>query len=108
MFADRQEFEAFRKSSEHKFLSADTFNVYKKSLETRLISTEEKLTHRYALLTINRHDKNNNSESKSYFNLDSIIRAFKNGNLQWLKSIIASLAIALLALYLISSITNSA
>ncbi|MDE7419118.1 MAG: hypothetical protein K2N35_02800 [Muribaculaceae bacterium] len=45
-------------------------------------------------------------KSKSYFNLDSIIRAFKKGNLQWLKSIIASLAIALLALYLISSITN--
>ena len=41
--------------------------------------------------------------SKSYLNLDLIIRAFKNGNLQWFKSIIACLSIALLALYLISS-----
>ncbi|MBD5373940.1 MAG: hypothetical protein HDR77_00460 [Bacteroides sp.] len=106
LFAERHEFENFRKSIEQKFLSVDTFNVYKKSLETRLKSIEEKLTHRYALLIINRHDKNGNSESKSYFNLDSIIRAFKKGNLQWLKSIIASLAIAFLALYLISSITN--
>ena len=106
LFAERHEFENFRKSIEQKFLSVDTFNVYKKSLETRLKSIEEKLTHRYALLIINRHDKNGNSESKSYFNLDSIIRAFKKGNLQWLKSIIASLAIALLAFYLMSSITN--
>ena len=106
MFADRQEFEDFRKSIEQKFLSVDTFNVYKKSLETRLKSIEEKLTHRYALLTINRHDKNGNTESKRYFNLDAIIRALKNSNLQWLKPIIVCLSIAFLALYLISSITN--
>lgn len=106
LFADRQEFEDFHKSAEQKFLLVDTFNAYKKSLETRLKSIEEKLTHRYALLTINRHDKNGKYESKSYFNLDSIIRAFKNGNLRWLKSIIAYLSIALLALYLLNSITN--
>ena len=106
MFAARQEFEDLRKSTEQKFLSDDTFNAYKRSLEIRLKSIEEKLTHRYILLTINRHDKNGNSESKSYFNLDSIIRAFKNGNLHWLKSIITCLSIVLLALYLISSITN--
>ena len=106
LFADRQDFEDFRKSIAQKFLSVDTFNAYKKSLESRLKSIEEKLTHRYALLTINRHDKNGNSESKSYFNLDTIIRAFKNGNLKWLKSIIDCLSIALLALYLLSSITN--
>ena len=106
MFAARQEFEDLRKSTEQKFLSDDTFNAYKRSLEIRLKSIEEKLTHRYTLLTINRLDKNDNSESKSYFNLDSIIRASKIGNLQWLKSIIACLSIALLALYLISSITN--
>ena len=107
MFADRQEFESFRKSAEQKLLAVEkNFTSYKKSLESRLKPIEEKLTHRYTLLTINRHDKNGNSESKSYLNLDSIIRAFKNGDLQWLKSIIACLAIALLALYLISSITN--
>ena len=106
MFANRQEFDNFRKSAEQKFLAVETFASHKKSLETRLKSIEEKLTHRYTLLTINRHDKNGNSESKSYFNLDSIIRAVRNGNFQWLKSIVAFLSIALLALYLISSITN--
>lgn len=57
MFVDRQEFENFLKSAEQKFLSADTFTDYKKSLEVRLKSIEEKLTHRYSLLTINRHEK---------------------------------------------------
>ena len=106
MFANRQEFDNFRKLADQKFLSVDTFNVYKKSLEMRLKSIEENLTHRYTLLTINRNDKNGNSESKSYINLDSIIRALRDGNFQWLKSIVGFLSIALLALYLISSITN--
>ena len=106
MFVGRQECDNFRKSADQKFLSVDNFKDYKKSLETRLKSIEEKLTHRYALLTINRHDKNGNSESKNYLNLDSIIRAVRNGNYQWTKSIVAFLFIALLALYLISSITN--
>lgn len=106
MFAGRQEFENFRKSAEQKFFAADNFKDYKKSLETRLKSIEEKLTHRYTLLTINRNYKNGNSESKGNLNLDSIIRAVRNGNFQWLKSIVAFLSIALLALYLISSITN--
>ena len=105
MFADRQEFEDFRKSAEQKFLAVETFNSYKKSLEVRLKSIEEKLTHRYSLLTINRHDKNGYSESKSYFNLDAIIRAVKNSNLQWLKPIIVCLSIGLLALHLLHSIT---
>lgn len=105
MFADRQEFEDFRKSTEQKFLSADNFNAYKKSLETRLKSIEEKLTHSFSLLTIKRHDKNGNSESKSYITLDTIIRADKNSNLLWLKPNIVCLSIGLLALYLISSIT---
>ncbi len=105
-FADRQEFEHFCKSSELKFLSADTFTSYQKSQEKRLKSIEEKLGSHYSLLTINRHDKNGNSENKSYFNLDTIHRAFKNGNLQWLKPIIVCLFICLLALYLISTITT--
>ena len=106
MFATRQEFDDFRKSADKKFLSTDNFNDYKKFLGSRLKSIEGKLTHRYALLTINLHYKNGNSESKSYFNFDAIIRAIKNSNLQWLKPIIACLFIGLLALYLISSITN--
>jgi len=104
-FADRQEFEHFCKSAEQKFLPAETFNSYQKSQETRLKSIEEKLGSHYSLLTINRHDKYGNSESKSYFNLYTLIRAFNNGNYQWLKPIIVCLSICLLALYLISTIT---
>ncbi len=104
-FADRHEFESYRKSSDQKFLSADTFASYQKSLETRLKSIEAKLGSHYSLLTINRHDKNGNNESKNYFNLDTIIKAFKNDNFHWLKPIIVCLSICMLALYLISTIT---
>ncbi len=106
MFADRQEFESYRKSSDQKFLSADTFTLYQKSLETRLKSIEEKLGSHYSLLTINRHNKSGSNESKSYFNINAIIKAFKNDSLQWLKPIIVCLSICLLALYLISTITT--
>ena len=106
MFADKREFDNFRKSAETKFLSADTLVAYKKSQETRLKSIDEKLSQRFSLLTINCHDKNGSSESKSYFNIDIINRAIKNGNLQWLKPIIIFLSICLLALYLINSITT--
>ena len=102
----RQEFEDFRKSTEQKFLAVETFASYKKSHETRLKSIEEKLTHRYALLTINLHHKNGSSESKNYFNLDSIIQTIKNSNLQWLKAIIVYSLIGMLAIYLLSSINN--
>lgn len=105
-FADRQEFESYRKSSEQKFLSGDTFSDYKKSLEKRLKSIETRLGSHYSLLTINRNDKNVCKESKSYFNLDAIIRAFKNENLQWLWAILASVTIAMFAVFLLRSITT--
>ncbi|MDE5793579.1 MAG: hypothetical protein K2I08_02550 [Muribaculaceae bacterium] len=95
MVCRRQEFESYRKTTEQKFLSADTFTSYQKSQETRLKSIEEKLTHHYSFMTINRLDKKGNSKSKSYINLDSITRAFKNGNFQWFKPIIVRLSIAL-------------
>ena len=106
MFADRQEFDNYRKSSEKKFLYAETFTSYKKSLETRLKSIEAGLRSHYSFLTINRYDKDCNRESKSYFNLDAIIKTFKNDSLQWLKSTIVCIFISLLALYLISTITT--
>jgi len=105
-FVEKKDFVEYRKSSDLKFLSANTFSSYQKSQETRLKSIEEKLSSHYSLLTINRHDKNGNNENKSYFKLDTIIRTFKNGNLQWLKPIIVCLSICLLALYLISTITT--
>lgn len=105
-FTDRQEFENFRKSSEQKFLSADTFTSYQKSQETRLKSIEGKLGCHYLLLTINRHDKNGNNENRSYFNFDHIVRAIKNGNYRWFWSVIVSISIALFAIFLLSSITT--
>lgn len=106
MFADRQEFEHFCKSSEQKFLSVSKFSDYKKSLETRLKSIEEKLGSHYSLLTINRRDKNGNNESKSYFDIDTIISFFKNGDFQWLWAIIASVTIGMFAVFLLRSITT--
>lgn len=100
-FVGRQEFESYRKSAEQKFLSADTFTAYQNSQEKRLKSIEGKLGSHYSLLTINHHDKNGYYVSKNYFNLDAIIRAFKNGNLQWLWAIIASLSIDMCAVFLL-------
>ncbi len=105
-FADRQEFESYRKSAEQKFLSADTFTSYQKSQEVRLKSIEEKLGSHYSLLTIHLHDNNGSIQSKSYFNLDAIIGFFKNGDFQWLWAIIASVTIGMFAVFLLRSITT--
>lgn len=105
-FVDRQQFESYRKSAEQKFLSANTFSDYKKSLETRLKSIEARLGSHYSLLTINRRDKNGNNESKSYFDIDTIISFFKNGDFQWLWAIIASVTIGMFAVFLLRSITT--
>ncbi len=77
-FADRHEFESYRKSAGQKFLSADTFTAYQKSQERRLKSIEARLGIHYSLLTINRHDNNGSNKSTSYINFDTIIKAFKN------------------------------
>lgn len=87
-FADKQEFESYRKSAEQKSLSTADFSTYQKAQEKRLRSIEDKLGCHYSLLTINRHDKNGSNKSTSYINFDTIIKAFKNDNLQWLKPII--------------------
>lgn len=105
VFADRKEFESFRKSTETKFISANTFTVYKKSQETRLKSIEEKLSGRFSLLTINRNTQNVGYNSKSYFNLDTISSIIKNANSQWVTHILVSLFIGMLAIYLLKSIT---
>lgn len=105
VFADRKEFESFRKSTETKFISANTFTGYKKSQETRLKSIEEKLGRRFSLLTINRNTQNGEYNSKSYFNLDTIINFLKTTNSQWVIRILVSLSITMLAVYLLKSIT---
>ena len=105
MFADRQEFESFCKSAVTKFISANTFTVYKKSQEMRLKSIEGKLGHRFSLLTINRHNQKGGYNSKSYFNLDTIQCIIKNANSQWVIRILVSLSIGMLAVYLLRSMT---
>ena len=57
MFVGRQEFENFHKSAEQKFLTVETLTSYKKSLESRLKSIEEKLGRRFSIFTINIHYK---------------------------------------------------
>ncbi len=105
MFADRQEFESFRKSSKQKFLTVDTFTAYQKSQEKRLKSIEDRLGNHYSLLTIHRHDNNGSIQSKSYFDINTIIRFFKNEDFQWLWAIIASITISMFAVFLLRGIT---
>lgn len=106
MFADRQEFEDFRKSTEQKFLSADTFNAYKKSLETRLKSIEEKQKKRFSFLTIKRNIQTILSTAKSSFNPTDVIRFTKQLNLNWLIQILIFLSICLIAAYIYGSIKD--
>ncbi len=106
MFADRQEFEDFRKSIEQKFLSADTFNDYKKSLETRLKSIEENQKKRFSFLTIKRYIQTILSTAKSSFNSTDVIRVTKQLNLKWLIQILIFLSICLIAAYIYGSIKD--
>ena len=105
LFADRQEFESFRKSAETKFISATSFTSYKRLQEMHLKSIEEKLGSRFSLLTINRNTQKNGYNSKSYFNLDTILSIIKNANSPWVIHILVSLFIGMLAVYLLKSIT---
>lgn len=107
VFADKHEFESFRKSAETKFISANTFTSYKRSQESRLKSIEEKLGSRFSLLTINRHAKGQTNNSKSYLNLNSIINFMKGANSQWFIRALVCLSIGMLAVYLIKSITTT-
>ena len=106
MFADGQEFESFRKSAEQKFLSADTFNAYKKSLETRLKSIEENQKKRFSFLTIKRNIQTILSTAKSSFNPTDVIRFTKQLNLKWLIQILIFLSICLIAAYIYGSIKD--
>ena len=101
MFADRQEFESFRKSAEQKFLSADTFIDYKKSLEMRLKSIEEKLGKGFSLLAINFYEQ---KRDKGYRSILNILKYLKDIEFEGFLPFIAFLALGLLAAFLISSI----
>ena len=68
MFADKQQFESFRRSVEQKFLSVETFSDYKTSLEVRLKSIEEKLGQGFCLLAINFYNQKRDKHYKSILN----------------------------------------
>ncbi|MDE7421124.1 MAG: hypothetical protein K2N35_13040 [Muribaculaceae bacterium] len=103
MFADRQELESFRKSTEQKFLSADTFIDYKKSLETRLKSIEEKLGKGFCLLAVNFYDQ---KRDKGYSSIFSGLRNLKGVQIEGFLPFLAFLLVAMFAVYFLRSITN--
>ena len=103
MFADSQEFEAFRRSAEQKFLTVETFASYKKSLETRLRSIEEKLGKGFCLLTINSYEQ---KRDKGYRSILNVIKNLKDIEFEGFLPFVVFLSLAMFALYLISSITN--
>ena len=101
MFADRQEFEDFRKSTEQKFIIADTFNDYKKALEMRLKSIEEKLGKGFCLLAINLY---NQKRDKGYRSILNVLKNLKDIEFEGLFPFMILLIIVSLAVFLISSI----
>ena len=101
MFADRQEFEDFRKSIEQKFLSADTFLAYQKSQETRLKSIEDRLGKGFCLLAINLY---NQKRDKGYRSILNVLKNLKDIEFEGFLPFIAFLTLGLLSAFLISSI----
>ena len=97
IFADRQEFESFRKSIEQKFLAVETFASYKKSLEAHLKSIEEKLGKGFCLLAINFYDQ---KRDKGYRSIFSGLKNLKNVQIEGFLPFLAFLIIALFAFFL--------
>ena len=102
MFADRQEFDNFRKSIEQKFLFVDTFNDNKKSLGTRLKSIEDRLGKGFCLLALKFYDQ---KQDKGYRSILNVLKNLKDIEFEGFLPFIAFLLLAMLAFYLISSIT---
>ena len=103
MFADRQEFEDFRKTINQKFLTVETFNGYKKPLETRLKSIEERLGKGFCLFAINFYEQ---KRDKGYRSILNVLKNLKDIEFEGFLPFIAFLSLAMFAVYFISSITN--
>ena len=103
IFADRQEFEDFRKSAEQKFSAVETFNGYKKSLGTRLKSIKEKLGRGFCLLAINFYDQ---KRDKGYRSIFSGLRNLKDVQIKGFLPFLAFLSLAMFAVYFLRSITD--
>ncbi|MDE6754816.1 MAG: hypothetical protein K2J82_09440 [Muribaculaceae bacterium] len=101
MFADRQEFEDFRKSAEQKFLAVETFASYKMSFEERLKSIEERLGKGFCLLAINFYEQ---KRDKGYRSIFSGLWNLKDVQIEGFLPFIAFLLIISLAVYLIYNI----
>ena len=103
VFADRQEFEDFRKSAEQKLLAVETFNYYKKTLETRLKSIEEKLGNGLCILAINLY---NQKRDKGYRSIFNVLKNLKDIEFEGFLPFLAFLFIAMFAVYFLRSITG--
>ncbi len=100
-FADRQEFESFRKSAEQKFLSTADFSTYQKSQEKRLRSIEDKLGRGFCLLAINFY---NQKQDKGYRSILDGLRHLKDIEFEGLLPLLFFLIVAAFAVFLINSI----
>ena len=103
IFADRQVFDNFCKSTEQKFLSTNTFNAYKKSIETRLKSIEENLGKGFCLLAINFY---NQKRDKGYRSILNVLKNFKDIEFEGFLPFLAFLLVAMFAVYMISCKSN--
>lgn len=103
MFADRHEFEDFRKSIEQKFISTDTFTAYQKSQETRLKSIEDRLGKGFCLFAINLYDQ---KQDKSYRSIFSGLRNLKDVQIEGFLPSVVFLLLAMFAVYFLRSITD--
>ena len=103
MFADRQEFEDFRKSIEQKYIVANTFTTYHKAQEIRLKSIEDRLGKGFCLFAINFYDQ---KQDKGYRSIFSGLRNLKDVQIEGFLPFLAFLFIAMFAVYFLRSITN--
>lgn len=103
MFADRQDFERFRKSAEQKFLPVEIFTDYKKSLEARLKSIEERLGTGFCIMAINLYSQ---KRDKGYRSILSGLRNLKDIEVKGFLPFLVFLFLGMIAVYLISSITD--
>ncbi len=101
MFADRQEFEHFCQSSEQKFLSVSTISDYKKLLEARLKSIEDRLGRGFCLLAINLYSQKSGTGYRSILNG---LKNLKDIEIEGCLPLAALLLIAFFAVLLLSSI----
>ena len=101
VFADRQEFDTFCKLAEQKFLSVDTFNDYRKSVETRLKSFEEKVGQGFCLFAINFY---NQKREKGYRSILKGLKNLKDIEIEGLFPFVVLLVIVSPDIFLISSI----